>query len=175
MGQLGTDVDLGAQVARLCAIEDIKRVKYAYLRCLDQKDWDGMAELFAPEATAAYSAGKYSFDGRDEIIDFVARNMSRDAFHSSHKVHHPEIDVDGDTARATWALEDTVLDSEWNFILMGSAFYEDEYERRSGRWVITRTTYKRTYEFMVPTTSLEGFALTASWWGTGGGSTVPAS
>ncbi|HTO01841.1 MAG TPA: nuclear transport factor 2 family protein, partial [Microthrixaceae bacterium] len=91
-----------------------------------------------------------------------------------HKVHHPEIDVDGDSATATWALEDTVVDNEWNFVLMGSAFYEDEYERQSGRWVIKSTKYRRTYEFMFPTTSVEGFALTASWWGTGGGSTVSA-
>ncbi|HTO01549.1 MAG TPA: nuclear transport factor 2 family protein, partial [Microthrixaceae bacterium] len=107
------DFDTRKVLANLKDIEDIKRIKYAYLRCLDQKDWDGMVELLAPDATAAYSAGKYSFDGRVEIIDFVSRNMSRDGFHSSHKVHHPEIDIDGDRASATWALEDTVIDSEW--------------------------------------------------------------
>lgn len=174
MNDLGSDLDVRAQLSRLNDLEEIRRLKYAYLRCLDQKDWDAMVDLFAPEATAAYSAGKYSYDGRDEIIGFLVRTMSRDTFHSSHKVHHPEIDVDGDRAKGTWALEDTVVDSEWNFVLMGSAFYEDDYERRSGRWVITRTTYKRTYEFMIPTKSIEGYALTASWWGTGGASTLPA-
>lgn len=168
------ELDLRAQVARLTDLEDIKRLKYAYLRCLDQKDWNGMGELFSADATAAYSAGKYRFEGREQIVDFLVRNMGRDSFHSSHKVHHPEIDLDGDRASATWALEDTVVDSEWEFVLMGSAFYQDEYRRSAGRWEITRTTYKRTYEFMIPTKSLEGYALTASWWGTGGASTLPA-
>ena len=49
----------------LTDLEEIKRVKYAYLRCLDQKDWDGMAEILCEDASAAYSGGKYSFDGRD--------------------------------------------------------------------------------------------------------------
>ena len=51
-------------------------MKYVYLD-VDQKDWDGMVELLAPTATAAYSAGKFSFDNRDEIIDFLRRNMDR--------------------------------------------------------------------------------------------------
>ena len=38
----------------LTDLEEIKRVKYAYLRCLDQKDWDGMAEILCDDASAAY-------------------------------------------------------------------------------------------------------------------------
>ena len=47
----------------LIDIEAIKRVKYKYLRCLDQKLWEEMAEVFTDDAVAAYSGGKYSFDG----------------------------------------------------------------------------------------------------------------
>jgi hypothetical protein len=158
----------------LTDLEEIKRVKYAYFRCLDQKDWAGMTEVLWPEATAAYSGGKYSFDGRDEILGFLDRSMSRETFHSSHRVHHPEITVDGDRATGTWALEDIVVDTEWKFMLMGAAFYEDTYERRDGRWQILRTTYKRSFEVMFPTSSIEGFQLTASWWGTDGQSILPA-
>jgi ketosteroid isomerase-like protein len=158
----------------LTDLEEIKRVKYAYFRCLDQKDWAGMEDVLCPDATAAYSGGKYSFDGRDEILGFLDRSMSRETFHSSHRVHHPEITVDGDRATGTWALEDIVVDDEWKFMLMGAAFYEDTYERRDGRWQILRTTYKRSFEVMFPTKSIEGFQLTASWWGTNGQSTLPA-
>ncbi len=154
--------------------EEIKQVKYTYLRCLDQKDWAGMAEILCEDATAAYSGGKYSFDGRDEILGFLDRSMSRETFHSSHRVHHPEITLDGDRAEATWALEDIVVDTEWKFMLMGAAFYEDTYERRDGRWLLLRTTYRRSFEVMFPTSSIEGFQLTASWWGTDGQSILPA-
>lgn len=158
----------------LTDIEEIKRVKYAYLRCLDQKDWAGMSEILCDNATAAYSGGKYSFDGRDDILGFLDRSMSRETFHSSHRVHHPEITLDGDRATATWALEDIVVDTEWAFMLMGAAFYEDTYERRDGRWLLFRTTYRRSFEVMFPTKSIEGFQMTASWWATNGQSTLPA-
>ena len=157
----------------LIQIERIKRVKYAYLRCLDQKDWDGLAEVFTEDATASYSGGNYTYSGRDEIIGFISRNMGREAFHSSHRVHHPEIDVDGDTATGTWALEDTVLDTDWNFLLFGAAFYVDTYRKVDGRWLIAHTGYRRSFEAMVPTASVEGFQLTASWWATDGRSTLP--
>ena len=157
----------------LIQIERIKRVKYAYLRCLDQKDWDGLAEVFTEDATASYSGGNYTYSGRDEIVGFISRNMGREAFHSSHRVPPPEIDVDGDTAPATWALEDTVLDTDWNFLLFGAAFYVDTYRKVDGRWLIAHTGYRRSFEAMVPTSSVEGFQLTASWWATDGRSTLP--
>ena len=88
--------------------EAIKALKYAYLRCLDQKNWDELATLLVEDATAAYSGGRYTYAGRDEIVAFVERNMGREQFHSSHRAHHPEIRLDGDRAEATWALEDIV-------------------------------------------------------------------
>jgi hypothetical protein len=158
----------------LVDLEEIKRVKYAYLRCLDTKDWDGLAATLAPEATAAYSGGRYTCTSRDEIVDFVRRNMGREAFHSSHRAHHPEIELDGDRAQGTWALEDVVIDTEWGFLLLGAAFYTDDYVRTPDGWRIARTAYRRTFETIVPTSSLEGFAVTASWWATDGRSSLPA-
>lgn len=157
----------------LVDLEEVKRVKYAYLRCLDTKDWDGLAATLTPDATAAYSGGRYTCAGRDEIVDFARRNMGREAFHSSHRVHQPEIAVDGDTATATWALDDVVLDTEWGFLLMGAAFYSDEYRRTPEGWRISHTGYRRTFETVLPTSSIEGFAVTASWWGTDGRSSLP--
>lgn len=157
----------------LVEIERISRLKYAYLRCMDQKDWDGLTDLFTPDAVAEYSGGNYTYAGRDEIVGFIVRNMARETFHSSHRVHHPEIDVDGDHAVGVWALEDTVVDTEWGIVLFGAAFYRDEYRRIDGRWLISRTAYRRSFEAMVPTSSVEGFAVTASWWATDGRSTLP--
>lgn len=155
-------------------IEAVKAVKYAYLRCLDTKDWDRIREVFAEDAVAAYSGGAYSATGREEIVGFLERNMGSETFHSSHRVSHPEITLAGDTARGTWALHDTVLDSGLGILIMGAAFYEDTYRRESGRWLIASTGYRRSFEFLVPTSDLPGFTLTASWWGTDGRSTLPA-
>ena len=58
--------------------------------------------------------------------------------------------------------------------IQGAAFYDDEYRREQGRWRIAATGYKRTYEQIYPRASIEGLELTASWWGTGGSSTLDA-
>ena len=67
----------------LVEIEAIKQVKYRYFRFLDLKQWDDIAELFVPEATCAYSAGAYSYEGRDAIVEFFRKAMGRETFLSS--------------------------------------------------------------------------------------------
>ena len=159
--------------ADLVEIAAIERLKYAYFRCLDLKEWDEIAELFVPEATCAYSAGAYSYEGRDAIVGFFRKAMGRESFLSSHKAHHPEIELTGtDTATGVWALEDWVIDTQWNLDIRGAAFYTDDYVKRDGKWLILRTAYKRVFEEIVPRS--EKAQLTASWWGTGGRSSLPA-
>ncbi len=52
--------------------------------------------------------------------------------------------------------------------------YTDEYRRVDGRWLIHRTGYRRSFEYLVPLSDLPSLTLTARWWGTGGSSTLPA-
>jgi hypothetical protein len=160
--------------ADLVEIELIKRLKYRYMRCLDQKLWDEMAECLAEDAVAAYSGGKYAFEGRDAILEFFRHAMGATSFLSSHRVHHPEIDLTGPaTATGTWALEDVVIDTRRDFGLRGAAFYVDEYVKRDGRWLIARTAYRRTFEEIWSRSQPGPRSLTASWWDTGGVSQLP--
>ncbi|MBX7070312.1 MAG: nuclear transport factor 2 family protein [Microthrixaceae bacterium] len=161
----------GDALTQLVEREQIKRLKYAYFRCLDQKLWDELHGLFTADATAAYSGGKYSYSGRDAIVDFMRTNMSRESFHTSHRVHHPEIDIDGDDATGTWAMDDVNVDSEFDFFLCGAGFYEDRYRRIDGEWKIAHTGYRRTFETIMPM-GQNGMSLTASWWATGGQSAL---
>jgi len=157
-----------AAIDRLLAIEAIKQVKYAYCRCLDQKLWDEMAVLLHPEAVASYSGGKYHYEGRDAIIDFMSRNMGRDGFHSSHRVHHPEVEFESPTrARVVWALDDVNVDTEYAIYLTGAAFYDDVYVLDGDAWVILETRYKRTFETLRPLSGTD-ISVTASWWSTDG-------
>ncbi len=59
----------------LVEIEQIKRLKYRYLRCLDQKLWDELTECFEPDATASYGGGAYVRDGREAILEFISTSM----------------------------------------------------------------------------------------------------
>jgi hypothetical protein len=159
----------------LVEIELIKRVKYAYFRNLDLKQWDDIAELFTKDATAAYGGGAYSFEGRDAIVEFFRKAMGRESFLSSHKAHHPEIDITGSgTATGIWALEDIVIDLQWELDIHGAAFYEDEYVKIDGVWKIQRTAYKRVFEEISSRAGRPGLTLTAHYWETDGRSSLPA-
>lgn len=159
----------------LVEIEQIKRLKYRYARCLDLKRWDELAEVFTADAVAAYSGGGYSFAGRDAIVEFLRRSMGAETFHSSHKMHHPEIDLAGpDRATGVWALDDVVVITDLELTIRGCSFYEDEYRKVDGSWRIARTGYKRVFEEIQPRGNVAGLRLTASWWATGGRSELPA-
>jgi hypothetical protein len=159
----------------LVEMELIKRLKYAYARCLDLKRWDEIGGLFTEDAVAAYSGGGYSFEGRDAIVDFLRRSMGAETFHSSHKMHHPEITLTGPTtATGVWALDDVVVMTDFELTIRGCSFYDDEYVKLGGEWKIKRTGYKRVFEEIQPRGNVEGLKLTASWWATGGRSELPA-
>jgi hypothetical protein len=159
----------------LVEIEHIKRLKYKYLRCLDQKLWDEIGGCFIETASAAYSGGEYSFEGREAIVSFLRESMGSESFLSSHRCHHPEIDLDSATeAHGIWALEDVVIEETFDITIRGAAFYEDRYVKVGDSWMIEHTGYLRSYEEIHPRASVEGLSITASWWGTGGRSSLGA-
>jgi len=154
--------------SELHEIEAIKRLKYRYLRCLDQKLWDELAECFTPDARSSYGGGRYAYDGREAILDFLRRSMGSPTLLSSHRAHHPEIELTGpDTATGVWALDDTVIETRAGITIRGAAFYEDEYVKQDGAWRIRFTGYKRTWEEL-ESRDRPGLRLTASWFATGG-------
>ncbi len=146
-------------------LEAIKRLKYKYMRCVDQKRWEELAECFTKDATSAYSGGKFSFEGRDAILEFLEKAMGADSFLSSHTVHQPEIELMSETtATGIWALHDTVIETNANIIIRGAAFYEDEYVKVDGAWKIKSTGYERTYEETLSRADIPSLKLTANCW-----------
>lgn len=133
-------MDLG----HLLAVDEIKQLKYRYLRTLDLKRWDEFAAVFVPEATGDYGEG-LSFGSRDELVGFMRDSLGPQMI-TLHQCHHPEITVDGDSATGVWYLEDRVIMPEHRLVLEGAAFYEDRYVRTSDGWRIEHTGYRRTYE-----------------------------
>lgn len=161
------------EASDLVQIHAIERLKYKYLRCVDLKLWDELAECFTEDATASYAGGNLSFSGRTEIIDFLRRVMATQL--TSHKCHHPEIDLTGpDRATGVWALEDLVIDPKARYTIRGAAFYTDHYVRVDGAWLISHTGYKRVYEELETRRAPEkgGATITADWWATDGRSTL---
>jgi hypothetical protein len=152
----------------LVAIEEIRQVKHRYLRCVDLKLWDDLADTFTADATADYGTpalGKpLRLAGRDQIVTFLRDSLGAGII-TVHFASQPEISVDGDTAAGTWAFEDTVIATEYRVVISGAAFYEDRYARGGdGRWRIAHTGYVRTYEATMSLDDLPSFRITSNRW-----------
>lgn len=143
----------------LHALEELKRLKYRYLRCLDQKQWDEFGSTLAEDATADYGP-KLTFSGRREIVEFMRTSLGNEVI-TEHHVGQPEIDIAGTTAVGTWRLQDVVIAPTQRMMLRGAAFYEDRYARGTdGTWRITHTGYQRSYEYWLSMDDVPSLKLT---------------
>ena len=152
----------------LAALEEIRRVKYRYLRCVDLKLWDEIADTFTADATVDYGTRALGepvrLAGREEIVKFLRDSLGPGII-TVHFASQPEIDVDGATASGTWSFEDTVIATEYHVLIKGAAFYEDRYARgEDGRWRISHTGYARTYEVMMSLDDVPSLKFTANRW-----------
>ena len=135
----------------------IEQLKFRYLRALDTKDWETFADTLVDDVVGDYGE-RLHFTNRTELVDYMRSSVGPGVI-TEHRVTHPEITVDGDEATARWYLQDRVIVAEFNFMLIGAAFYHDTYRRTADGWKISVTGYDRTYE---ATMSLEAlnFKLT---------------
>jgi hypothetical protein len=140
----------------LDAIHEITQLKYRYLRTLDTKAWAEFEDCFVPDATSDYAGLR--FVDRASLVGYLRDHLGPDVV-TLHQCHHPEIDVDGDTATGVWYLQDRVLAIEHRFVLEGAAFYEDRYVRTRAGWLIAHTGYTRTFEASYSMDAIGGFTL----------------
>jgi hypothetical protein len=152
----------------LVALESIRQAKYRYLRCVDLKLWDELADTFTPDATADYGTPALGeplrLSGRDAIVAFMRKSLGPGII-TTHFASQPEITLHGDTADGTWCFEDTVIATEHHVMIKGAAFYEDRYARGAdGTWRIAHTGYTRTYEVSLSLDDLPSFRITANRW-----------
>lgn len=136
--------------------EQIRQLKYAYLRHLDLKQWDAFEALFLPEATGSYA--ELAFADRAELVGYMREHLTAEIL-TLHTVHHPEISVRGDRAEARWYLHDKVFVTAYDLVIEGAAFYEDRLLRTDAGWRFTHTGYERTFETSWSTASLPGWNL----------------
>jgi SnoaL-like domain len=152
----------------LVALEEIRQVKYRYLRCVDLKLWDEMADVFTADASAEYGTHavrqELSLYGRDAIVGYLRENLGPDII-TIHRCGQPEIEVDGNSATGTWSFEDTVIAMKFRVLIKGAAFYEDTYQRGDdGKWRISHIGYTRIYETMQSLDDTPSLRFLANKW-----------
>ena len=131
-------------------IEAIRSLRARYFRCLDQQDWEGLSDVFAPEARIDVTSstggdrGRGLYEDRDQFVAMVAK-LLRGAV-TVHHGHTCEIEITGaDSATGVWAMEDRIWFPEGSpvGVLWGSGWYEEDYERLDGHWRIVRMVLRR--------------------------------
>ena len=131
-------------LARLLAIEDIKRLKARYYRCMDTKDWDGFRDVFADdgEMDMRAEAGEAGLvRGKQAIADFVRGAV--DPVVTAHHGHMPEIEITSPTtATGIWAMEDELW---WpgGTHMHGWGHYHETYTLTAEGWRIQTLTLTR--------------------------------
>jgi hypothetical protein len=138
---------------RLAAIEEIKTLKARYFRSMDTKDWDGFADVFAPDAVMDMSSEVPPTDddpnagitkGNKEITAFVRSHVGDVT--TVHHGHMPELEiVTPTTARGVWAMEDKLRWPEGSPIqaMHGYGHYHETYELVRSAWRISTLTLTR--------------------------------
>ena len=120
----------------------ITELKARYCRCLDTKDWQGYAAVFAEDLVLdTTGAGGQRVEGRDAAVAYVRSSISEDTI-TTHHVHSPEIAVNGEMATGIWAMQDRNI---WpnGRKLLGFGHYHERYVRADGTWLIAESKLTR--------------------------------
>ena len=123
-------------------VEEIKKLKARYFRCLDTKDWDGYRGVFTDDVFLDLPTpeGRGTQQGIDTFMNYV---RALTIVQSVHHGHMPEIELTSPTtATGIWAMEDHVQFRE-GYESHGYGHYHETYEKADGRWRIK--TMKLSY------------------------------
>jgi len=150
---------LEQRITRLEDIEAIRQLQARYQRCLDLRDFEGLASCFAPDAVSSYDSGEMSYEGRDAIVGFL-RSTLTPAIICSHLIHGGEFTFADDAhASGIWYLEDYLLHRRFGLKMHGAAVYHIDYRKDDDQWLIASIGYERNYQYFERRSLLNLFTL----------------
>jgi hypothetical protein len=129
---------------RLIDIEEIKVLKYRYIRLVDAHRFDEWGKRCFTDDCYLSTTELGAWTGRDNIVAAVRRGYG--SVMTIHQVHMPEITITGpDTATGIWALSDyaTWTTNGERVVDWGRGHYEESYVRTGDGWRINRTVLTR--------------------------------
>lgn len=142
-------MDLENRIARLEAVEAIRRLKYEHYclavdRGVCRRDPDAFAPLVErlDAEVDVHFTGVGAFHGKPAAAEFLSRGVPDMLSWCHHRVGNPMIDVHGDTADGTWYLFCPAVGTERSptgagpLIIVGR--YVESYRRVGDRWLWTK-------------------------------------
>ena len=127
--------------ARLDALESrfaIERLIASYAQAFDRRDESMLRAIWHPDAVL--SLGVFgTFDGLEAIVDSAHGNWKQMP-HMHHWMANSLIDIDGDSASGTVAVDCLCTDADAGQVQI-SGLYHDRFERREGRWAFVERKF----------------------------------
>lgn len=153
---------LEQDIQNLKDIEAIKTLKHKYIRTMTLGLWDELDPLVTDDVTTSYSDGKYTFNGKKEVMDFLISSHSEDSgMVSTWLVGAPEIQLtSATTATGIWAFQHYTIMKTAEANLEMFAYYTDDYIKVDGLWKICKTGYQRIVEQEMSRKDLPSLKLT---------------
>jgi len=137
--------DLERRIARLEAIEEIRRLKARYFRCVDTKAWAEFADLFTEDVVIEFAESTSGARTKAEFIAAAEKHFVGGI--SVHHGHEPEIRIlDSDHATGIWPMYDLVeVPASSPYVShTGWGHYTESYRREpDGRWRISASRLTR--------------------------------
>lgn len=145
------------RIAALEAVEEIKRLKYRYLRACDRKEPDAFRECFVADgAVLDYGEAIGQFrnaDGIRAVFEAIALKQVDGAYvvFDMHHAVHPDIRVTSSTtAEGEWSLRFRQVDTQRGTQSVGAIEYSDSYVVEDGQWRIQRCEVRELWTMTSP-------------------------
>jgi ketosteroid isomerase-like protein len=120
--------------SELICFYELTQAKARYCRALDAKDWAALAEMLTDDMEfdlAADDPAVAAIVGRANVLQSLEAAVA--GARTVHQVHMPEIDLRGDEADVSWAVQERVVwDNGTSLTAYGR--YDDRWVRSDNRW-----------------------------------------
>jgi hypothetical protein len=135
---VGISEEIEARMGRLESLQEIGQLPSRYAMALDARDLDELVSLFVPDVKAGRAgAGR---EALKEWFDGALRNFYR----SIHQIVGSTVDLI-EPDRATGATYCRAEHEDANGWIVMAMRYDDEFERRDGRWCFLRRRERLWY------------------------------
>jgi SnoaL-like protein len=138
-----TTTDLGRRVELLESRGEIERLIASYAHAFDLHDIELLRNIWHDDATLRLGEPFGDFAGIDGIVE-AAHLLWAQSPRMHHWMSNAVIDIDGDSATATTALDCFVTNVELGPTQVGG-IYRDRFARRNGRWGIVERVFDLHY------------------------------
>ena len=131
---------------------EIEQLIVRYSNAIDQRNWDGLDEVFTPDAYIDYRA-LGGIDGRYPEVKAWLGPALANFPHYCHMVGNIQITLAGDTARArTLCINpmDTPLPGGGSQVMFLGLWYKDKFVRNSSGWRMSERVEEACFQHNVP-------------------------